>query len=124
MTKYTEAFELFWRCYPPRWSETRNVWRRADKPGAFAEWQKLTPDEMIAALQSARKEEMSKWTPDARKWLKHKRWQDEIGKKDFFKLPLPAEIAAMVEKLGAHFTPPKEQVKSVNQQVRELLKPK
>jgi hypothetical protein len=121
-TKYTEGFELFFRSYPPRWSETRNLWVRADKQGAFAEWQRLKPEEMIAALKAIQTEKAGKYVPDARKWLHHKRWQDTIAPLKQFERPLPAEIAAMVDKLAAQYTPPKEKRKSVNQQARELLK--
>lgn len=117
---YTDAFELFWRAYPPRWSETRNVWHKDDKPAAFTEWQKLTIEEMQLALFAAPKVERCKWTWDARRWLNHKRWTDEILKEPY-RPPPQSEIKAMVDKLAAQYKPPKENIKSVNQQVRELL---
>lgn len=96
---YTEDFELFWRAYPPRFNEERQLYRRADKPGAFAEWQKLTAEEKIAALNAVQREKSSKWTPDARKWLHHKRWEDIIAPLREFDRPLPKEIQAMIAKM-------------------------
>ena len=96
---YTEEFELFWRAYPPRINLDLNVLRKADKQGAWLEWQKLTKDEMIAALNVVRQEKTSKWTPDARKWLLHKRWEDMILPMKPYERPASAEISQMVTKL-------------------------
>jgi hypothetical protein len=91
---------LFFRIYPPRFIESRNLWRRADKIGAFEEWQKLTAEEKIAALNAVQREKASKWTPDARKWLKHKAWEDEIAPLREFDRPPPKEIQAMLDRIG------------------------
>lgn len=96
---YTDEFEVFWRCYPPRYNEGRNICIRADKPGAFNEWQKLTTEEKISAFNAVQREKSSKWTPDARKWLKHKHWEDVIAPLKEFDRPLPVEIQTMIDKL-------------------------
>lgn len=97
---YTEAFELFWQSSPERYNEAKNAYIRADKEGAFREWQKLTVEQMILALKAVQKEKASKYTPDMRKWLKYKRWEDEVMQQPP-KKPLPTEIQAMVDKLAA-----------------------
>lgn len=99
MVGYTDDFELFWRSYPPRFNESRSVYVRADKQGAFDEWQKLVADEKIAALNAVQREKASKYTPDARKWLKHKRWEDVIAPLREFDRPPPKEIQVMIDKL-------------------------
>jgi len=74
----TEEFETFWKLYPPRWSESSCVWRKSDKEGAWRKWKKMTPKERVLATKAAPSVERSKYTPDARKWLYHKMWEDEV----------------------------------------------
>lgn len=71
-------FKDFWKEYPPRWRERQKVWVKSDRFGAETEWMKLTNDEKIAAMTAVGSVERSSFTPDARKWLKHKLWQDEV----------------------------------------------
>lgn len=78
---YTPIFEQFWKEYPPRWSDSKSVWKKCDKSGAFNEWKKLSLAEQTLALAKVASVEKSKYTPDARKWLKHKRWEDVEGEK-------------------------------------------
>lgn len=73
----TTAFETrFWPAYPPRNG------RRDGKQEALAEWLKLKPDEaleavMLTALAAyARSTDLPK---DAVRWLRGKRWTDEVA---------------------------------------------
>lgn len=71
-----EAFERFWRAYP----------RGEDKAGARREWDNLKPDRelierMSAALERAKTSD--EWRrgigiPYACRWIKNRRWTDEI----------------------------------------------
>lgn len=74
----TKQFETFWQIYPPRWSERQSLWRKSDKEGAWREWRKMTDTDRKLAIKAAPTVERSKFTPDARKWLYHKQWEDEI----------------------------------------------
>ena len=73
MAKYTKEFEVFWKLYPGRTRHGRI--RKQDKLGAFVEWCKMTATEHKLAMTGH--PEQGEFTPDARKWLKWKRWQDE-----------------------------------------------
>jgi hypothetical protein len=79
-TPYTEEFEAFWKAYPYRIRETSlgEVKIKADKIGAFEEWQKLSKTDREAALSNIDKADRGKWTLDARRWLKRERWEDEV----------------------------------------------
>ncbi len=72
--KYTEQFEKFWKLYPGRTNGFGRIIKQ-DKSGAFLEWCKMNTDERKLAMSV--RPEQGKYTPDARKWLKHKRWEDE-----------------------------------------------
>lgn len=100
---YSDDFELFWRSYPPRFNEGRNVYIRADKCGAFREWERLTLDEKVLALNAVQREKPSKWTPDARKWLYHKRWEDVVAPLREYERPAKKEVEAMIDKLARSF---------------------
>ncbi|MFH2076060.1 MAG: hypothetical protein ABIJ57_12065 [Pseudomonadota bacterium] len=82
---YSEAFENFWNKYP-----TRNG-RKAGKPQAYAEWKKLSPDKTLEShiLNSISSQiehrnmlvdsgSFAPEFPDACRWLKNRRWEDEI----------------------------------------------
>lgn len=71
---YSKQFEQFWQLYPGRTNKCSRIVKQ-DKLGAFREWQKLTEDEREMAMSGH--PEQGEYTPDARKWLKHKRWEDE-----------------------------------------------
>jgi len=73
-------FEDFWKKYPPRWQERAKVWKKSDRFYAEIEWMKLSDKEKVAAVGTVGSVERGEFTPDARKWLKHKMWQDEITK--------------------------------------------
>jgi hypothetical protein len=82
---YTEDFLLFWNLYPQR---------NGHKPGkkdAFDEWQKLGPPtdlqtEIMCSLNSQIKyfddcrshDEFCPEFPDACRWIKKRRWEDEV----------------------------------------------
>ncbi len=72
--KYPLLFEKFWNLYPGRTNKRGRIIKQ-DKLGACAEWRKLTRDERALALTGHPAQ--GQYTPDARKWLKHKRWEDE-----------------------------------------------
>ncbi len=71
---YTDHFERFWKLYPGRTNKLGRI-RKQDKLGASVEWRKLTDGERELAMSGH--PEQGTYTPDARKWLKHKRWEDE-----------------------------------------------
>lgn len=71
---YTKQFEQFWQFYPGRTNKCGRIVKN-DKLGAFREWQKLTEDERKMAMSGHPAQ--GKYTPDARKWLYHNRWEDE-----------------------------------------------
>jgi hypothetical protein len=80
-----EDFEIFWKNYPPRNG------RKAEKKSAIIEWKKLNPDKNLQSriLQALQKQvfhyqdckkhdEFCAEFPDAHRWLKHRRWEDEV----------------------------------------------
>lgn len=67
-------FELFWSCYPPRDG------RRDKKAEAWAEWQRLRPSpDLQATLRAALGRYRTEKPVDAVRWLKHRRWEDDVG---------------------------------------------
>ena len=71
---YTKQFEQFWKLYPGRTNKFGRI-KKQDKLGAFAEWCKMARAERLLAMFNH--PEQGTYTPDARKWLFHKRWEDE-----------------------------------------------
>lgn len=67
-------FELFWSSYPPRDG------RRDKKAEAWAEWQKLKPSpDLQAQMRSALGRYRTEKPVDACRWLKYRRWEDDVG---------------------------------------------
>lgn len=74
-----EMFERFWKAYPCG----------KDKAGARREWDKLKPDRKLMMVMSAALKEAKlsdEWQrgigiPYACRWLAHRRWEDELGKR-------------------------------------------
>jgi uncharacterized protein YdaU (DUF1376 family) len=75
---YTSFFLSFWKEYP----------KKVGKPNAFREWNKIKPEleVVIPALKSqieqkqrllAENKFCAEW-PDPERWIKNKRWEDEI----------------------------------------------
>ena len=96
-----ELFERFWKAYP----------RGDDKAGARREWDRLKPSrklmkDMSAAL--ARQKETDEWrrgigVPYACRWLRNRRWEDEVrevradeGIGPYGKAPSPEEAVEWV----------------------------
>ena len=71
---YPKQFEQFWKLYPGRTNKLGRI-RKQDKLGAFTEWQKLKAEDRLRSLFSHPVQD--EYTPDARKWLKWRRWEDE-----------------------------------------------
>lgn len=71
-------FKDFWKEYPPRWRERKKIWVKADPFTAEIEWMKLSDEEKIAAMVAVGLVERGGFTPDARKWLKHKLFLSEV----------------------------------------------
>jgi hypothetical protein len=82
---YSPEFEIFWNEYP-----SRNG-KKALKAEAFAEWKRLSPgadlqrDLLLALKQQKQNYELARsqgeWIaefPDACRWLKKRRWEDEV----------------------------------------------
>ena len=72
--KYTVQFEQFWKLYPGRTNDRGRIIKN-DKERAALVWMKLTTEQRKLAMTNH--PEQGRYTPDARKWLKYKRWQDE-----------------------------------------------
>ena len=76
--QYTEEFEFFWKAYD----------KAAGKANAFKIWKSIKPDtELVktilqkATLQAKNTER--KFRKDAERWLRDKRWEDEIAVKPY-----------------------------------------
>ena len=90
---YTKEFEAFFKLYPHRWNHRVSLWVKNDKAGAFKEWKLLSVQERKLATEKAPTIEKGEFTPDARKWLKHKMWENEsIGGPPPSKLPTLEEF--------------------------------
>lgn len=79
--EYTEEFKYFWKQWKGRWNKEDDTYTKVGKREAFAEWEKLSLDDKrwAAAVADRTKGE---YTPDACRWLKHRRFED-------FKKPEP-----------------------------------
>lgn len=75
---YPSDFEVFWRAYPPRWSEAQSLWAKKCKGQAYDEWFNLNDEDKELAMKAAGDVEQGMFTWDARRWLKRRRWEDEI----------------------------------------------
>lgn len=72
---YTRFFESFWAAYPAR------AGKKTGKKEAFAEWQKIIADvdaEFLIAQIERLGPQYGEYPVDACRWLKHRRWEDEI----------------------------------------------
>ena len=72
---YTHEFEKFWSAYPSRQG------KKVGKKEAFAEWQRavmdVEADFLIAQIESLAPQ-YGEYPVDACRWLKHRRWEDEV----------------------------------------------
>ena len=72
---YTQEFEKFWSAYPSRQG------KKVGKKEAFAEWQRamkdVDADYLVAQIESLAPQ-YGEYPVDACRWLKHRRWEDEI----------------------------------------------
>jgi len=76
MAKYTEVFEMFWRQYPFRIHDNgKKV--KIGKWEAFEQWRRLNEDDRNSALMAIIKMQDDKYIPDACRWLRRRRWEDE-----------------------------------------------
>ena len=73
---YTQDFESFWRAYPARDG------KKQGKKEAFAEWRKAVRDVdagfLISQIESLAPQ-YGQYPVDACRWLKHRRWEDEVS---------------------------------------------
>lgn len=73
---YTQDFEKFWSAYPCRQG------RKQGKKEAFAEWRKVVRDVdagfLVAQIEMLAPQ-YGEYPVDACRWLKHRRWEDEIS---------------------------------------------
>ena len=94
--KYSEQFEQFWKLYPGRTNDRGRIIKN-DKDGAAVMWVKLTTEQRKLAMTNH--PEQGKYTPDGRKWLYRKRWQDEdVGSGDAGKtklLPIAGRVCGI-----------------------------
>jgi len=72
--RYTKDFLEFWEKYPARWSDER--WVKRGKYAAMQEWKKLSEQDRRDSLAKVRYVVKNKYTPDARKWLHNKMFDD------------------------------------------------
>lgn len=81
-SSYSSLFESWFRDYPPRQQDSGR-WTRGNKQSAFKIWWRLTEgeDPELVGLMTKRLESyiaMSvEYPPDAVRWLKDRRWEDE-----------------------------------------------
>lgn len=73
--EYTKEFESFWKKFKGRWNPDKGKYIKVGKHEAFEEWRKLSLDEQRAAWRAAGKTG-DKFTPDACRWLKNRRFDD------------------------------------------------
>jgi len=82
---FSDSFNEFWKAYPERNG------KKVGKAEAFKEWQIINPDEsLITEIHSALRKQKQNFKyiketgdfvaefPDACRWLKRKRWTDEV----------------------------------------------
>ena len=72
---YTQEFEKFWSAYPSRQG------KKVGKKEAFAEWQRAMKDvqaEFLISQIESLAPQYGEYPVDACRWLKHRRWEDEI----------------------------------------------
>jgi hypothetical protein len=99
--KQLEAFEAFWKDHWPKC-------RRLDKKKAADQWMKISPERypvIMAAL--ARQKKQASWNtgdckfvPYPHRWLRDRRWEDEIS------LPEDKDAETLVEALGRNESVP------------------
>ena len=73
---YTHDFEKFWSAYPSRQG------KKVGKKEAFAEWQRAMKDveaEFLIAQIESLAPQYGEYPVDACRWLKHRRWEDEVS---------------------------------------------
>jgi hypothetical protein len=99
---YGDDFSAFWREYPPRNG------RKDGKKQAWEEWRKLSPDSalqelMLAGLQAqkahrervvARGGKVYEF-PDFCRWLKNRRWEDEVQAAKHLPQPKPQKPSTL-----------------------------
>ena len=73
--RYNELFEKFWKAFKGRWNPDRGIYIKVGKYEAWQEWQKLTEQDKARAIAGASRVG-GKFTPDAKRWLKEKMFDD------------------------------------------------
>ena len=87
--EYTDEFELFWKMYS----------KPVGKVNAFKEWNKLKPNaELIKTITEKAKAQAiaitePKFRKDAERWIRDRRWEDEIITKPINDIFSPVRIA-------------------------------
>ena len=84
MSKYTDEFMAFWKLYPPRWHEAGRRkpkggvehYYKSEKRLAQKEWNKLSDDDKVWAMYSARLLRKGKFVKDAFRWLRDGGYED------------------------------------------------
>lgn len=89
------SFSLFWKTYP----------NKKEKGDAEKAWKSLRPNQelqqvILSAIEAAKlshkwREEGGKFIPYPAKWLRRKRWEDEVSSpdNDFFPFPVDDEVS-------------------------------
>ena len=87
--EYTDEFELFWKLYS----------KPVGKVNAFKEWNKLKPNaELIKTITEKAKAQAiaitePKFRKDAERWIRDRRWEDEVVTKPTNDIFSPVRIA-------------------------------
>ncbi len=74
-TKYTPAFDAFWKRFKGRYDPINNRYIKVRKFEAFQEWKKLDIEDQRAAWRAADKVK-GEYVPDACRWLKARMFDD------------------------------------------------
>lgn len=72
---YTPEFEIFWRFWPGRWG-VEHGYKKVGKYNALLVWLALPIGDQTRAVVAAKKLKDNKYTPDAERWLKDRKFDD------------------------------------------------
>lgn len=76
-TKYSQAYETFWKNWPGRWREGNSP-KKVGKAEAYEVWLTMDTEDRQDALSVLRKvkDAGTQYLPDCYRWLKLRRWED------------------------------------------------
>lgn len=74
--QYTPEFEVFWRIWPGRWIAEQGYYKKCGKYNALLVWLALPVEDQRKAVLAAKKLKDNKFTPDAERWLRDRKFDD------------------------------------------------